>query len=92
MFTHSVVWGALAGLTIILCAVYMLRMYQKSMLGKPEGDVYLFADLTKSEWPAMIILTILVLSMGVYPQWVMDLTKESTQNIIKIINETAIIG
>ena len=92
VFTHSVVWGALAGLTIILCAVYMLRMYQKSMLGKPEGDVYLFADLTKSEWPAMIILTILVLSMGVYPQWVMDLTKESTQNIIKIINETAIIG
>jgi len=88
IFTYDTILGVVAGLTIILCAVYMLRMYQKSMLGMPSGDVYLFPDLQKSEWPALIIVCIMVLGMGVYPQWIVELTKASSDNILKIILET----
>ncbi|MDG1098370.1 MAG: NADH-quinone oxidoreductase subunit M, partial [Bacteroidia bacterium] len=80
--------GVIAGLTVILCAVYMLRMYQKGMLGKPNGETFHFPDLQKSEWPALILLSAMVIGMGVYPQWIVELTEASSENILKIIKET----
>ena len=88
VFSYHTVIGVIAGITVILCAVYMLRMYQKSMLGTASGGIYLFPDLQKSEWPALIILCVMVIGMGVYPQWIVNLTEASAENILKIIKET----
>ena len=88
IFGYHTLLGVIAGLTVILCAVYMLRMYQKGMLGRPSGENFDFPDLQKSEWPALIILSAMVIGMGIYPQWIVELTEASSENILNMIKET----
>jgi NADH-quinone oxidoreductase subunit M len=87
-FTYNTVWGILAGLTIIFCAVYMLRMYQFSMLGKETGGIYLFPDLNYREMLLFGIAAVCILWVGVSPQWLLELCGPSVQKTIDIIQNT----
>jgi NADH-quinone oxidoreductase subunit M len=49
VFQYNGWLGAMAGLTIILGSVYMLRLFQKSMFGPKSKWVEGFQDLTASE-------------------------------------------
>ncbi|MBL7811835.1 MAG: NADH-quinone oxidoreductase subunit M [Bacteroidetes bacterium] len=92
-FGYKAVWGILAGITIILCAVYMLRMYQFSMLGKPSGGIYLFPDLRWNEWMAFGILALLVLWTGLFPQYLLDLCGPAIQKTMKgILDSTGVVS
>ena len=56
----------LAGMTIILGAVYMLRMYQKSIFGKGAGaDKF---QLNATENLILLGLSASVILLGVFPQ------------------------
>lgn len=61
--------AGLAGLTIILGAVYMLWMYQRVMLGKSNELTGNISDLTTTEIIALIPLTIMVFWVGIYPSF-----------------------
>ncbi len=61
--------AGIAGLAVVLGAVYMLTLYQKVMLGpvrRPERRK--LADLTLREWVTVVPLVIMVFVMGAMPQ------------------------
>jgi NADH-quinone oxidoreductase subunit M len=87
IFASNAVYGILAGLTIILCAAYMLRMYQFSMFGEAAEQQPAFPALAPSEWLGMGLLAALVLVFGIFPQPILDLTHASMTHMLEIIQE-----
>lgn len=76
VFEHNYIMGAVAGLTIILGAVYMLRMYQGVMFG-PRTEVVAGASwkLEASSGAVLFVLCFLVLWIGLHPGSFMQLPR-----------------
>lgn len=87
VFQYHPAAGIVAGLTIILCAVYMLRMFQFSMLGQRKGDIYLFRDVEAHELVALGVIAALIIAIGFFPQPWLDLTGASVNRLLDIIQE-----
>ena len=84
---HYDAWlGAIAGLTIILGSVYMLRLYQRSMFGPKSNRVDGFADLTMSESAVLIPLVIMVFWIGIYPNTFLKISEPAVNQILHIIS------
>lgn len=85
IFTYSPVMAAIAGLSIILGAAYMLRLYQKTMMGNTntltEGKTY----IGKGEMAVLLPCAALILIMGIYPKPVLDLAAPAVQQIMRLI-------
>jgi NADH-quinone oxidoreductase subunit M len=62
-----------AGLGIILGAVYTLNMIQKAAYGN-VGDMVVVEDLSFNEYMGIAIIICLILFLGVYPKPLLDLT------------------
>jgi NADH-quinone oxidoreductase subunit M len=77
--------AAIAGLSVILGAIYMLRFYQNSTLGETNGLTSAFTDLTWNEKSVLIPIIILVIGLGIYPKPLLDLTGPALQNLINNI-------
>ncbi len=72
IFENHTVMAAVAGLTMIFGAVYMLWMYQRTMLG-PEKVLYNeIRDLTPSELAALIPIVIAIFWIGLFPSFFLD--------------------
>jgi NADH-quinone oxidoreductase subunit M len=85
------IWvAAVAGLTIIFGAVYMLRMYQGIMLGKTNDLTIEFKDINGTETLTLTIICALVIALGVYPKPVLHLSEASVQHILEQINQKLI--
>ncbi|HRN99703.1 MAG TPA: proton-conducting transporter membrane subunit, partial [Flavobacterium sp.] len=80
----NVAWAVAGGLTIILGAFYMLRMYQQVMLG--DTNARPFADVNGHETVVMIGLIAILLFFGLYPKPLTDLIGPSINEIIVSIN------
>jgi NADH-quinone oxidoreductase subunit M len=78
--------GALAGLTIILGAVYMLRMFQGVMFGEQSAAAVGFGDLTGTEKLVLIPLVVMVFWIGLHPNTFLSLTEPSVGHLLGIIN------
>lgn len=65
--------GILAGFTIILGAVYTLRMIQKSIFGNESKLTMNFPDLSFEEKAVLISLCIFVIIGGILPQLIFQL-------------------
>ena len=74
--------GAVAGLTIILGAVYMLRAYGLSMFGEPNADTVAFADVKTREWVVLGAISALVILLGFFPQTILQLTDAGVTRIM----------
>jgi NADH-quinone oxidoreductase subunit M len=81
---YQLVIGAVAGLTIILGAVYMLRSFQKSMSGEATSATSNFIDLTNHEKMVLYPIVVIIILLGVYPAPVLDLSESAVTNIVKI--------
>ena len=90
VFTYNHYLGLAAGFTIIFGAVYMLRMFQKSMFGPTSARTESFADLTNSESWVFIPLVVMVFWMGVYPHTFLKITEPAVANLMKYIGTTAV--
>jgi len=90
VYTYNNYIGLAAGFTIIFGAVYMLRMFQKSMFGPTTARTTIFADLTLSESLVFVPLVIMVFWMGIYPQTFLKLTEPAVVNLMKYIGTTAV--
>jgi NADH-quinone oxidoreductase subunit M len=77
--------GAIAGLTIILGAVYMLRMVQKSMFGITSKITEGFTDLTLSEKVVLFPLSFMVIWLGIAPNMFLKLTEPAVTQLLSII-------
>lgn len=79
------IWFALlGGLTIILGAYYMLKMYQHAMLG--ETNTKLFTDVTFKEGFTLVLIIAVLFFFGMYPKPITDLITPSLENILSHIN------
>lgn len=76
-------WLALfAGLTVIFGAVYMLRAYQRIMLGEAGEASKSFRALTSNEKILLYIIVALVIVNGVYPKPLLDIAGPSLSAIL----------
>lgn len=64
---YHVVFMAVAGLGVILGAVYTLTMVQKVAYGNTAEGITT-TDLTINEWCALAVIISLILFLGIYPQ------------------------
>jgi NADH-quinone oxidoreductase subunit M len=81
-YQYNTYLGAAAGLTIILGAVYMLRMYQKTMLGETNALTAGFTDLTLSEMLVFAPIITAIFVFGVYPKPIMDMVQPTLDTIL----------
>ena len=79
------VWFAvLGGLTIILGAYYMLRMFQHVMLG--ETNTKIFKDISLNEQIVLIVILGFLLFFGLFPSPIIEFIKPSLEIIFNTIN------
>jgi NADH-quinone oxidoreductase subunit M len=77
--------GAIAGLTIIFGAVYMLRAYGLVMFGDANAKTAQFADVSVQEWVILGVIAALVVLLGFFPQTVLNLTDGSVNRILSAV-------
>src|SRR6185295_14149866 len=80
--------AAVAGLSIILGAVYLLTAYQKIALGEKNNLTGTFSDLTSSEKMVLIPLVIMIFWIGIYPKPFLDIAEPSVKNLLDIVHQT----
>ncbi len=84
VYQYGAWYGAFAGLTIIFGAYYMLKMYQKIMLGETSANAEKFTPLVSSEKMVLITIALLVLAIGVYPKPILQIAEPAIQNILSL--------
>jgi len=82
LFQYHAGLAAVAGLSIILGAVYMLKMYQNVMLGESNAVTANFAPLALSEIIVLTVISATVIIMGVYPQYFLDLSQADIHSLV----------
>lgn len=83
--TFSVSIGAIAGLTLIFGAVYMLRMFQGAMFGEKTLITNDFKDVTFSEAMVLVPLCIMVFVIGVYPNLFLKLSDNAVKDLLDYV-------
>lgn len=76
----------LAGLTIILGAVYMLVMYKKVFFGPVTNEKnQKLVDLNKSELTALVPLVALVVILGIYPKPILEPVNQAVKQTVQVM-------
>lgn len=86
IYNYSLTVAAISGLTIILGAVYMLRMYQNVMLGVTNERTEIFPDIAGSEKAVLLIICSLILIIGVYPKPILHISEAAVANLVEQVN------
>ena len=79
LFQYNIWMGVIAGVSIILAAVYTLNMVQKVFYGKIVDATTHAKDINSNVQWILAVLVIIILVLGVYPQPMINLTKDSVQ-------------
>ncbi len=87
VYNYGIWAAAVAGLTIIFAAVYMLRMYQNMMLGQTNSLTITFTDIKGTEKLVLYTICALIIVLGVYPKPVLHLTEASVQHLLEQVNQ-----
>ncbi len=77
--------GGFAGLTIILGAVYMLRLMQRSMFGESNEVTAKFKDVSGSEIAVLLPIAAVVLIMGLFPNVFLKMTEPAVNSILQMM-------
>lgn len=81
-------WAAVvAGLTIILGAVYMLRMYQDVMLGEYKKVSTAFSDIKGVERFVLFTCVIVIVAVGVYPSILLNISEASVSELLRYVSQ-----
>jgi len=86
LFEYNAVFAAIAGLTIIFSSVYMLWMYQRTMLGKANAQTTEITDLSFTEAMALIPLLIMIFWIGLYPGFFLKVAAPDVQIILSYLH------
>jgi NADH-quinone oxidoreductase subunit M len=77
-------WGPLAGIGVILAAVYLLWMFQRVMFGTLREAYRALPDLSPLEIVCAVPLLVLTVVLGVFPQPAIAIIEPSVQRILAI--------
>ncbi len=89
-FNYQIIIGIVSGLTIIFCAVYMLRVYQLAMYGPEKDNGGRIGKLSWSEYLTLGIIVVLVIAVGVFPNLILNISDTSVNNLISLMKGGAI--
>jgi NADH-quinone oxidoreductase subunit M len=79
--------SAVAGLTVIFSAVYMLRMYQRVMLGTVAREKnFKQPPLLRNELIVLVTLAALIILLGCFPKVLLDLASAPAETIIPSVS------
>jgi NADH-quinone oxidoreductase subunit M len=82
LFNFNKWYAVFAGLGIILAAVYTLNMIQKVFYGSVNEATKTVTDINTSEILVLGLITVIIFAIGVYPQPVLDLTKDVANHLL----------
>jgi NADH-quinone oxidoreductase subunit M len=90
VFKYNSIHGVLSGLTIILCAVYMLRIFQKAALGSNNITM---SDISFVDYLPLIIVAFTVLFIGLFPQVILEIFPLSVEKLmLEISNAKGVLS
>ena len=92
IYNYSFWFSAVAGLTIIFGAVYMLRMYKNVMQGETNVLTATFTDITGSEQVVLSIICVLIIFIGIYPQSILHLSQAAVEKLMLAIQNKLMPG
>jgi NADH-quinone oxidoreductase subunit M len=84
---YKLIIGAIAGLSTILGAVYMLRMFQRTMLGEVSTASKGFTDLTLREKTVLYPIVLLIVVVGIYPAPLLSISEPAVLNLLQLISD-----
>lgn len=82
LYLFNVWYMAFAGLSIILGAVYTLRMVQKVIYGPDNRLTQTVTDLSLNQKLILAVITILIIVTGVYPEPLVRVTEDTVHALI----------
>lgn len=82
IYKHNIWMAAVAGLSIILAAVYTLNMIQKVFYGNTNSITENITDISLNEKLGLGLIVIMIFAFGVYPQPMIDLAKEAVVSLM----------
>ncbi len=85
LYSANIWFAIIAGTTIILGAVYMLKMFQHVMLG--EANAKFFKSITVNETMVFVVIIAVLLFFGLFPKPITDLITPTLQEIVLKINK-----
>jgi NADH-quinone oxidoreductase subunit M len=83
---YNIVFAAIALLTIILGAVYILNMIRKVFYGNTNTLTAATRDIGLNEKLVLGVIVVLIFVLGVYPQPLLNLTDGFVDSILKEVN------
>ncbi len=84
LFIYNPWLAAVAAVSIILGAIYMLNTFQKVMLGEPKVEFNDFKKLVFSEKAVLVIISFFILYIGIYPKTFLELSEPSVKALLQI--------
>ncbi|HNA02083.1 MAG TPA: NADH-quinone oxidoreductase subunit M [Ferruginibacter sp.] len=82
LFKFNMIYTAVAGTSIILAAVYTLNMVQKVFYGETNAVTATMQDIGLSQKFVLAVLVVFIFVLGVFPQPLIDLTKETVTAVL----------
>ena len=86
VYQYQIWAAAIAGLTIIFGAVYMLRMYKNVMQGEVNQLTASFKDIKGTDILVLSIICALVIVIGVYPKPILHISEAAVNGLINQVN------
>jgi NADH-quinone oxidoreductase subunit M len=87
-FTRYEIPAVLATVGIILAAIYILWMYQRTMTGPVRDEIKGMPDLRAREVWAIAPLIALIVALGVYPKPVLDVINPAVKATMSQVGST----
>jgi NADH-quinone oxidoreductase subunit M len=84
LFQYNIWIAAVAGVSIILGAVYTLQMVQKVLFGDVSAITANATEINANSKWVLIVIVLFIIALGVYPQPLIDLTKDSVNALLVI--------
>jgi NADH-quinone oxidoreductase subunit M len=83
--SYNVVFTVLAGLGIILSAIYTLNMLQKVLFGKTNSITEKLSDITLAEKCTLAALVVVIIVLGVYPQPFLEYSQKAVDQLLSVM-------
>jgi NADH-quinone oxidoreductase subunit M len=85
LFRFNVWYTAVAGISIILSAVYTLRMIQKVFFGTTNDRTEQATDICFREKLSLGVIVIAIFVMGIYPKPVFELAQDTVTTLLSVV-------
>jgi NADH-quinone oxidoreductase subunit M len=87
VYQYDAWMAAVAGLTVILGAVYMLRSYQKIMLGEPHARSIEFTGLHQTEKIVLVVVALAIIAGGIYPKPILQVAGPALEDLLAQVKD-----